>query len=223
MRTVGTLLMVIGGIGFGMGFLCGLGIDLGIRDSFELPLGDLCGIVVDSRGNTHVGTQFYCRVQTYDAEGKYLYGKFTATNGGALRMKMNTDDQFEVATARKRRLYRFGPDGNLISVQPGNHSFHDFGEASETRYYDERDGTTYVARHGLMFPTVVKRTPDGREAAVITTPLHKWIFMGPFPAWIWVVLGACIRGVDRRWRRHKKKLNDASRGETVPDEGTNGT
>lgn len=206
MRTLGTALTIIGGAAFSVGFLCAFGVDLRIPESFELPLGDLHGAAVDSQGNIYIGTQFYCRVQVYDAGGRYRYGRFIRTSGGRLRMRVNSDDELEVATARSDLLYTFAEDGRLISVLPDSHSFDDFGRLSESQWYDESDGTTYVARHTLTFPTLTKRTPDRQEAVAIRTPLHEWVFMGPFPAIVWLMVGVCIRGIADRWRGVRRLL-----------------
>jgi hypothetical protein len=204
MRTLGVALTLFGGAAFGAGFLIAFGVDFQIPASFELPLGDLRGVAVDSQGNIYVGTLFYCRVQAYDANGRYRYGRFLRTAGGALRMRVNSDDRLEVATARTDLLYTFAGDGRLISVLSDSHSFDDFGSTSEGKWRGEHDGTVYMARHTFTCPTLIKRTPDGQETVVIRTPLHKWVFMGPFPAFLWLVVGACIRGIANRRRRNSR-------------------
>lgn len=75
-RIIAVLFTVIGCIGFFAGALTGLGFDFRNLDSFELPLGNLRGIAVDSEGNIYCGLQFYSRIQVYDAQGNFIYGKF---------------------------------------------------------------------------------------------------------------------------------------------------
>jgi hypothetical protein len=223
-RVLTALLTVVGGVSFGGGLLLALGVDLRIPDSFELPLGHLRGVAVDSRGNVYVGTQFYGRVQVYDADGKYLFGKFIYTSGGAFRIRIDARDQLEVATARNDQLYVFSKDGSLINVLPGNHCFDDFGRTNKTQCRDERDGTTYEARHTLTFPTVVKRKPGERDTALITTPLRRWVFMGPFPAIVWLIAGAGIRLALDRWSQRRRGSQDRPpREENVSDEGIDTT
>jgi hypothetical protein len=110
-----TFFLVIGAIGFFSGPLAsGFGVSFDNLDSFEFPLGDLEGIAVDSEGNIYCGLQFYSRIQVYDAKGNFIYGKFIDSAGGAFRIRINNDDQLEVATARNDKLYIFERGGTLV-------------------------------------------------------------------------------------------------------------
>ncbi len=188
------LFLVIGGIGFFAGFIAmGFGVAFENLDSFELPLGDLEGITVDSEGNIYCGLQFYSRIQVYNAEGKFVYGKFIDSAGGAFRIRINQDDQLEVATARNDKLYIFARDGFLVrELSDVGHYFHDFGKTSERRFHDKRQNVIYFKKPTLLGPYIVKRESSGEKKVIIKTPFHKWLFKGPLPAWLFMMIGALM-------------------------------
>lgn len=218
-RIVGILLMLIGSAGFAAGFLLHrinrFGYHPSNLNSFELPLGDLEGIAVDSEGNVYCGAQFYSRVQVYDAEGKFLYGRFVDSAGGSFRIRINEDDRLEVATVRNHKLYLFEKNGNLVHEWSGvGHHFHDFGKAGETRYYDERENVNYFIRGSLLYAYVVKRDSSGQERVIIRTPLDKWLFQGPLPAWMFGVIGVIVLNCGgkrvRKWRERNESNSESN-------------
>jgi len=192
-RIIAVLFLVIGCIGFLAGAITGLGFDFRNLDSFELPLGCLEGIAVDSEGNIYCGLQFYSRVQVYDAEGKFIYGKFINSAGGPFRIRINKNDQLEVATAGNDKLYIFGKDGTLVhELSDVGHYFHDFGETGETRFYDKRHNTNYFRRPSFLGSYIAKMDLSGEKKVIIKTPFHKWLFKGPLPAWLFIAVGGAM-------------------------------
>ena len=216
-RIIATLFLVIGFIGFLTGpITAGFGFRFRNLDSFELPLGDLRGIAVDSQGNIYCGLQFYSRIQVYNAEGKFLYGKFINSAGGAFRIRINEKDQLEVATAGNDKLYIFAKDGTLTDeLSDVGHCFHIFGETGETRYHDKAHNTTYLIKWSPPGSYVAKKDLVGEEETIIRTPFHKWLFMGPLPAWLFILIGVvmfkCVskRPLRHLLRRSKEKKNQA--------------
>jgi len=220
-RIVATFFVAIGSIGWFAGALTGLGFDFRNLDSFELPLGCLEGIAVDSEGNIYCGLQFYNRVQVYDAEGKFIYGKFIDSAGGTFRIRINENNQLEVATARNDKLYLFEKDGTLINeLSNVGHYFYDFGETGKTRYHDKRHKTTYLIKWSPVGSYVAKKDLLGEEKIIIRTPFHKWLFMGPLPAWLFAAVGVVmfmfvskdpLKHIPwgKRLRRKKEKNNQA--------------
>lgn len=200
-RIIGVLFLVVGGVGFLASLVTSLfGSHLRILDSFEFPLGDLRGIAVDTEGNIYCGLRFYSRIQVYDAKGQFLYGKFIDSSGGAFRIRINEDDQLEVATARTDKLFLFKKDGTLVrELSQVGHYFSDFGSTGETLFYDEKEHTTYF-RKGLMLDDyIVKRASSGRETIIIRTPFHKWLFRGPLPALFFFMIGGALSAYARRY------------------------
>lgn len=192
-RIIAVLFLVIGTIGFFIPCLIFfIDLDSIFPDSFELPFGDLKGIAVDSKGNIYCGLPPYSRVQVYNKDGKYIYGKFFDSNGGAFRIRINNNDQLEVATARNDKLYVF-ENSNLINELSNVGYFYDeFGKAGETRYHDQKQNVTYMIKSALLYPYVVKRDSLGKENIVIRTSFYKWLFAMPLPSWLFVVVGAIL-------------------------------
>jgi hypothetical protein len=214
-RIVAALFLTIGCIGWFGGALISLGLSSRIPDSFELPLGDLKGIAVDTQGNVYCGLQFYSRVQLYDAKGRYIYGKFIDSAGGAFRIRMNQSDQLEVATVRNDKLYVFEKDGTLVSeLSDARHHFSDFGKAGERRCHDKKHNTTYLVRWSPLGSYIAKEGSSGEETIVIRTAFHKWLFMGPFPAWLFLMAGIVLMWVsgDPLKRRPWKHLLTRRKG-----------
>jgi hypothetical protein len=188
------LFLIVGSIGFISGFITsGFGVAFDNLDSFEFPLGDLKGIAVDSEGNVYCGLRFYSRIQVYDTEGNFLYGKFINSSGGTFRIRINKDDQLEVATARNDMFYIFARDGFLVrELSDVGHYFHNFGNSNENRFHDKKRNVIYFRRPALLGPHIVKMDSSGEKKVIIKTPFHKWLFKGPLPAWFFIMIGAIM-------------------------------
>jgi len=216
-RIIGVLFLAVGSVGFMSGFLSHFLPDSlqEVLDCFELPLGDLSGIAVDSEGDIYCGLQYFSRVQVYDAEGEFLYSVHIGT-AGSFRIRINEDDQLEVATARNDKLYLFDKDGNLVrGWSDVGHYFSDFGKTGETRFYDDKENATYFRKGYPIYAHVVKRDSTGQENIIIRTPFHKWLFQGPLPAWFLCLIGIVALGISRGlgywqvfWARKMAKLEN---------------
>ena len=193
------LIMIIGIAGFVGGLLVQMRLYKVIPDSFEMPLGSLSGIAVDSEGKIYCGSQFYARVQVYDTEGKFLHGMSLNTSGGMFWIRINSNDQLEVAALRGEQLIRFDKNGKLLSSRSGVPNFSDgFDKESGYYCYDEQRDITYRIE-SILLPLpeyisifglhVIKKDSSGKETVIIKTPFLKWLFMGPFPALFFVVFG----------------------------------
>ena len=211
LRIIGTMFGIVGIVGFLSGFMFG---SLEILDSFELPLGELAGIAVDSEGRIYCGLQYFSRVQVYDAEGEFLYSVYADSSNGAFRIRINENDQLEVATTRNDKLYLFDKKGNLINEQSYvGHYFSDFGMTGETRFYDEKEDTTYFRKSYPIYAHVVKRVSNGQESIIIKTPFTKWVFQGPLPALFLALIGAIVLNIPgipgnlKRWRDFWSRRN----------------
>ncbi|MHC4242355.1 MAG: hypothetical protein ACYSU4_08130 [Planctomycetota bacterium] len=195
---IATLFLFIGFIGFVSGFIpygfvVALDNALDNLDSFELPLGALEGISVDSEGNIYCGLQFYSRIQVYDADGNFIYGKFIDSAGGSFRIRINQNDQLEVATARNDKFYIFARDGSLVKeLSDVGHYFQVFGESNENGFHNKKLKVIYFRRYDLFGPYIVKKDSSGEEKVIIKTPFHKWLFKGPLPAWLFIMIGGVM-------------------------------
>jgi len=207
------ILLFLGGIGWFSGFF-----DIPWADSgYEMPLGDLVGVAVDSSGNIYCGVRFYSRVQKYDPKGHFLFSLHIGAGGGAFRIQVNEKDELEVATARTNRLYRFSPEGELLEQRDDvHHFFADFGTQGE-RQCRGPENSVYQIPTALLFPSVVKISSSGQKTTVVSVPLYKWFVMGPFPAWLfWMVAILLLGGMQYL----DKKKGNPQRGTGTDGENT---
>lgn len=201
------LLIIIGIIGFLSGVMIPSGL---IPDSFEMPLGDLQGIAVDSEGNIYCGAQFYSRFQVYNAEGKFLYGKCFNSGRGTFKIKVNSDDKIEIMTYRGQRKYLFDKDGTLLNERKNLSTYKvGFEQVDDFYYYDKKQEITYQIKPILLPPVilahstliapfgshVVKKDVSGKQTVIIKTPLYKWLFMGPFPSLLFILIGGLVYSI----------------------------
>lgn len=194
---------LIGAVGFAAGFFAMYGLLTWVPRSVELPLGWLVGIALDSKGHIYCGTQFYSRIQEYDADGAFLAGWFVPSSGGVFRIRVNSNDELEVATARTRMLLRFSPAGELLEQRRDARAFEQFGPNNERRWTDS-DGTTYEIDRSFLLSSISKHKNAERETLIVT-PLYLWFFMGPFPAWLLFALGGLLfAGLEGRLRLKRK-------------------
>jgi hypothetical protein len=205
------LLTILGVIGFLSGFAVSLGgLHRIIPDSFEMPLGDLQGIAVDSEGNIYCGVQFYSRIQAYDINGRFLYGKCFDSHGGAFKIKINSNEQLEVATYRGRNKYIFSKEGSLLYRRSNDPScLLGFERINNFSCYDQKRDLTYQINPILLPPVilanatlispfgshVVKKDISGKETVIIQTPFYKWLFMGPFPGFLFMFIGGLLYSI----------------------------
>ena len=184
----------------------------------EMPLGDLQGVAVDSSGNVYCGAQFYRRVQKYDPDSQFLFSLHIDPPGGAFRIRVNENDELEVATLLTNRLYRFSPSGEMLEQRERRsllrmpeernnvwNPYPDFGAEGE-RQCRGPDGSVYRIRSPLLFPSVVKTSPSGEQSTVVSVPFHKWLVMGPFPAFLfWIAAGLLLGGVEYFGKRKMRQ------------------
>ncbi len=190
MRRGGGVFFLLGAVGWFGGALFGGGL-LSVPVHFEVPLGELEGIAVDSKGRVYCGASFYGRVQVYDREGRFLRGWSADASGGAFRIKVDEDDRVHVATARGGLHWIWDREGRLIHKAEDPSQFEAFPASATT----DRSGNRYEIRGRSLFPRVVRTDAEGRQCVMIATPWYLWIIQGPFPAWIFFFLGMIVWGV----------------------------
>ena len=197
--TFACLLTISGLIGCLSGILMSYGLYKIIPDSFEIPLGELEGIAVNSEGNIYCGTKYYSRIQVYDIEGRFLYGKHIDSTMGPFKIKINSNDQLEVSIYSGYQKLIFSKDGTLLS-KSASKSYYLLGFEKINDYYcydEERDITYQIEPILLPWPKsmpflgshVVKKDASGTETIIIKTPFYKWLFMGPFPGFLFMFIG----------------------------------
>jgi len=180
MLALALLLLLLGFVGWITGFTASAWLE-------EMPLGQLEGIAVDSDGNIYCASQFYNRVQKYSPEGRFLFGLTINTSGGSYRIRINNDDELEIATARNDSFYRFSSDGKLLETKKNvDHFYGEFGSLGQKKCRGPNN-SKYEIKWGTLFPQVIEVASSGEQRTVVSTPLHKWFVMGPQPAWLFIM------------------------------------
>ncbi len=176
-----------------------------IPDSFELPLGDFKGITVDLKGNIYCGLQMSGRIQVYNANGKYLYGKFLGESDvNPLRMNVNSDNQLEVVTSNGN-LYIFDTNGNLLSkITKDTKYYEEFGKTGEYYYDDKTHDIKYIIVSRQFYfwgKQVVKIDSSNQEKVIIKTPFPLCMVMSFWETFIWIMLSSIISFIfDKKYR-----------------------
>ena len=192
-RKFGFVLICIGGLCFVFPGISSLNKWPGTK--YELPLGDLRGVALDSAGNIYCGGQSYGRVQKYDPDGKFLSSFHVDSSGGSFRFRLNEKDELEIATARMARFIRYSLEGEIIEYKQGvDYIYKEFGPGTDKQCAGPGGITYRIADWSVLFPRVIKVSDSGDRSTVISVPIYKWIFMGPLPAWLFAVIGVLLVG-----------------------------
>ncbi len=183
----------LGLFGFSNGCLTAFNKTFWVSSKTAVPLGDLGGVAVDSKGNVYCVANFYCRIQKYATNGAFLKGWSSQDNNP--RIRVNEYDQLELANDNKTRsadypdtLSTYDSEGNLISKKVMDGCYSRFGKECE-RLCRTTSGDIYTIRNKWLWPHIVKKAPSGTESVVVDTPLYLWLILGPFPSWVFFAVG----------------------------------
>ena len=112
---VGSLLAVVGSLGFFGNALSDVGGLNWLPGSFEWPAGYVSGVATTSDGLFVVPHTPSGRVQVYDSDWKFLRGWHVDAGAGTFKLRSSGTDRIEVFTARGQWHYVFDESGALIS------------------------------------------------------------------------------------------------------------
>lgn len=183
-------LIIIGSFGFMRGAVVSMGSVTGVTYE-RMPLGDLRGVVVDNNGTIYCGLCFYSRVHIYDKNGSFVKAIKINTGGGYFKISLSNDNDLEVKTARENTFYKFNKNGELIKQEKYNENTYDNSYSNEYEYRD-RDKNFFQIKNPLLFPHIVKTSSDRKQTVIVSMPFTDWLLMGPFPAWIFSVIGMIL-------------------------------
>ena len=221
-KIFGGILCALGVIGFLSGAYFSLCNEPGNLSSFEFPLGAAEGIAVDSSGNIYCGAQFYGRVQKYDSKRCFLFAIEVHSNGGPFRIRVNENDELEVATARENEYCRFSPQGDLLQHRKEPIDIYEEFGPKQDYACKGPDGADY--RLGVfprIFPSIIKYTKEGEYSTVVSVPFYLWIVMGPFPAWLYIPAGGLMIKFAEKLDKEEaglKTVKTESEQESLPQE-----
>jgi hypothetical protein len=184
---ISIILIVIGQIGFLGGAIISSRL---VEFKRELPLGNTEDIVVSRDGRIFLGLQFYGKIQSYDAKGKFLKNWDVDNSAGAFRLDI-CDDTLLVATARGDLLIKYNVEGKIIDKQSIRNIYLKHRESNP--YVDSFNNLTYKLNHGLL--ASVTKIENGKSEKIISMPFFLMIFKGPMPAFLFAAIGVIIQFV----------------------------
>jgi len=184
------MMFIIGLLGFTNGFFVATENAFWIKSTTELPWGALGCIAVDHEGNIYLASYFYYRIQKYSKDGKFISGWPAKDNNP--RIRINEKNQLESANDnqghwgdRPDTLSVYDSDGNLLSDTVSDGCYVKFGTQRSCK---DINGNTYGLKNKFWNPYIVKMLPN-TKTEIIHMPWYLWLFMGPFPAWLFLAIG----------------------------------
>ena len=176
------------------GFLYAASISSGVSEPYkisqELGLSDASGIAVHDKGVLFCGSHGYTRIHAYDLSGKFLYALRIPAGGGTFKLRIEKG-LLRVATARTDKIITFDVDGNVVSIINDPNSYEDFGNEEEY-YTKDSKGNVFYIKSPRLYPTILKRSDDGRTIKIVSPKLLQWIVTGPLPAWYFGTTGILL-------------------------------
>ncbi len=180
-------LFIIGGMGFGGGYVASYGFLDGIIHEFPLAP---TGIVVDYQENIYVALGFYGMVQVYNKNGRFKTSfRIPNTKGGAFRMRLQADGNLSVAVQKTNTIYQFNTDGELIEIIENQILQYEKFPKNQVVFWDAT--TKYNISSAIFYPEIL-REKNGISEPVVVIPDHLKPFKGAFPAWLFWVLGVIL-------------------------------
>jgi len=206
-RLAGILLFMLGFIVWWSPFVLGLVCQTSKPSTIEFPLGSLGSIAVDGEGRIYCAAGFYSRIQVYDTNGEFLRGWFVDATEGMIVVDVEEDGLLHVRTARGSRHFIYDAEGSLLQeprdTAAVNQYFMDHLDLAGLRRCSDQAGNSYVIRLSFLYPVVVRETPTGERATVVSMPIYLWPLMGPFPAIAFAFVG--LLGFAASTRRYAGK------------------
>lgn len=154
-----------------------------IPSDFELPLGKLNSIAVDSDENVYLASENSRRVQVFDKNGKFIKGWFIELGRGNLGLNIDKNDNLEVY--RGSNLYIYDSEGNYMKqedLSSSDNRLSGVGLEYKTEKYTYYIDTsiTHVTDNYYIYPNVLKKDLYGKKTVVVSKPFFLlWIIMSP--------------------------------------------
>lgn len=200
----GLFLLLVGVTAFFCIAFSGLGLLKWIPQSIEFPLGDVEGIDVSRDGNLFVASGFYSRIQVYNPEGDFIRGWFlNRTGGGLLKIRINDENEVEVAVYHGKKLHVFDQNGRLLKSRKYDDDtdfFNSFGQKGK-HVFDKSTRCHYDVE-GWVFPRIIQTGPNW-EKKIGKNALYLFPFQGPLQAVVTGMVGMCVMGLAERKKKRR--------------------
>lgn len=201
----GLISILLGLTGFFGCFFAAFGLLKWIPENVEFPLAGVAGIDVNREGNLFVACEDYSRVQVYNSKGEFVRGWFLDDAGGIdLKIRVNDENELEVAVYAGRKIDVFGEDGKLLETKKYNEddtAFFDSFEQKGKHLFDESTGLQYDVE-GWVFPKIIQTGPDGKMK-IGKNAIYLFPFQGPCQGWVMAAIGMFF--IVRAEKKKKKK------------------
>lgn len=179
----------------------------------EAPLYDPEGIVVSESGNVFCGLMWSQRVQVYSKNGVFIKGIPIAAAGGTFKLKLDSQNHLNVATARNDMLYIFDENGILLSKKEIIDIYDSFDSIDQYCFFD-RNMSKYAIKNSFAFPHIVETSPKGKSKTIVHISFLYWLFMMPFPGILFVLIGVLTLNwmYNEKFRRRIREFIDEAHG-----------
>jgi hypothetical protein len=199
---IGLFFILTGFSGFLSGPFASLGMLKWIPQSFEFPLSTVEGIDIDKDGNLFVACAFYSRIQMYNPKGDFVRGWFLDdTGGGAMKIKVNNENDIEVAIFKGRKIDIFDETGELLKSSQYDRSdlsFWDSFEQKGKNIFDDKTRQKYSVE-SFAFTRITQKSPNGVKN-IGRNAFYLFPAQGPFQGWLTAITGMILAG----WAEKKK-------------------
>ena len=169
LRVLGSLLILYGVVGFFGAALSATGALSNLAPGFEFPMGVVTEAVTASNGDVYCPSNPFGRIQVYNKDLRYLRGWFVEAFGGSFRIRLTTDNNVEVVTARQQRRYIYDSHGILLLA------------------------STYLPSSYSDY----EHWPGNQM--VIPTPIFLWPMSSPLGSWVVGMLGMAMLAIIKKW------------------------
>jgi hypothetical protein len=159
-----------------------------LENDFEVPF-QPSKIVIDKDGYIYAALNFYDRIQVYDNQGKFVFGRNVDAGMGAIDLKVGADNNLVAIAYRSRKLSVFNRQGALLSERK-------LSDEEVERSF-KREGTVntkyqYHLKWRLIYPIVTTKDPNGKEKVLIKNPIYFWLILYPFPGILFAICGGFV-------------------------------
>lgn len=184
------LLVAFGLSSFFFGLLCAGGAFANL-ETYEFPLGDPTGIVVDDEGRIYCALQFYHRIQVYNSQGQFIQNWHIASPGN-FSFRIHTQEHKILVELSDGAIVFFSTDGKLI-LEPPAQNIDDMVQASTFCF--DAIGDCYEIKNRLWNPHIVKITSGAPEQILVKMTWYQLLISGPLIPWLEILLGFILLGI----------------------------
>ena len=203
---IGSFLVLVGFTGFLSGFFSAFGLLSWIPGNIKFPLADVKGIDINRDGKLFVASGFYSRIQMYNPQGEFVRGWFlTHIGGGAIKIRINDNNEVEVAGLRGDAVEVFDESGRLLKYKKYDDvDFWDYFVQKGNHLLDKSTGCRYDVE-GWVYPKIIQTCPDGKKV-ICKNAFYLFPLQGPFQAIVTAMVGMYLMGLAEKKKKRSQTI-----------------